>query len=126
MNTYLLLASLLALLVGLIHSFLGEKLIFSSLRADKIVPTKVSPPLKERHIRIIWASWHIVTFFGFGFSALLYWMALPSTTLEITLSIKLAIAIPMLLSALLVLSATKGKHPGWAGLLLIGILICLS
>lgn len=126
MNLYLVIASVLMIIVGLIHSVLGEKLIFSRLRIGSIVPTSISPPLKERHIRIIWASWHIVTFFGFGFAALLYWLALPTTNIEVGTNIKLAIVIPTVLAALLVLGATKGKHLGWLGLLLIGVFTWLS
>ena len=126
MNFYLIMASVVTIFVGLTHSFLGEKLIFSKLRLGNLVPTCVAPPLKERHIRIIWATWHMASFFGFGFAVLLYWLAFPSTNIEIETSFKLAIAVTMFLSALLVAGATKGKHPGWVGLSLVGLFICLS
>lgn len=126
MNIYLVIASFLIVLVGLVHSFLGEKLIFSKLRSGSLVPANISPPLKVRHIRIIWATWHIVTFFGFGISILLYRASLPTTNIEADLVFKMAIATPMFLSALLVLVATKGKHPGWAGLLLVSIFVWIS
>lgn len=126
MNTYLVVASILAVLIGLVHSFLGEKLIFSKLRSEGIVPTNISPPLKERHVRILWATWHIVSFLGFGIAALLYWLALPSTNIEVGISLKLCAAVPMFCSALLVLGATKGKHPGWVGLLLVSVFVSIS
>ena len=126
MNTYLIIASVLALLVGIIHSFLGEKLIFSKLRSGKLVPTNVSPPLQERHIQIIWATWHIVSVLGIGIAAILFWLAQPSTNIEIGLALQTYIAVPMFISALLVFGATKGRHPGWAGLLLVGICVFIS
>ena len=126
MNEYLLIASCLTVLVGIIHSLLGEKLIFSQLRLGQIVPTNVALPLKERHIRIIWATWHIVSLFGFGFAALLYWLSLPSTDIEMVSTLQMVIAMPMILSSLLVLWATKGKHPGWVGLTLIVVFVLLS
>lgn len=126
MNIYLVAASFLTVLVGLIHSLLGEKLIFTQLRSGQIVPTIAAHPLKERHTRIIWATWHIVSLFGFGIAGLLYWLALPSTAIEITPALKIVIAVPVFLSSILVLWATKGKHPGWVGLSLIGVFVSVS
>ena len=126
MNLFLLTASILAILIGVVHSVLGEKLIFSRLRSAGIVPTEAPLPLKERNIRKIWATWHIVSLFGFGIAFLLYLLAIPSTNIEITWRIKMAIALPMFLSAMLVLWATKGRHPGWTGLLTVSIFVFLS
>ena len=126
MNLFLLTASILAILIGVVHSVLGEKLIFSRLRSTGIVPTEAPLPLKERNIRIIWATWHIVSLFGFGIAFLLYLLAIPSTNIEITWRIKMAIALPMFLSAMLVLWATKGRYPGWTGLLMVSIFVFLS
>lgn len=126
MNALLLLASCLTILVGLVHSYLGEKLIFSHLRNGQVVPTRIGEPLRERHIRIIWATWHIVSILGIGMAGLLFWLSLPSTNIENVQLIKNTIAIPMFLSAMLVLWATKGKHPGWVGLSLVAILIWAS
>jgi drug/metabolite transporter (DMT)-like permease len=126
MNMFLLLAGCLMILVGLIHSFLGEKLIFSHLRMGQVVPTHIGIPLRERHIRIIWATWHIVSILGFGMAGLLFWLALSSTSIENQQLIKNIIATPMLLSAMLVLWATKGRHPGWVGLSLVAIFIWVS
>lgn len=126
MNLILLAASLLTVLIGVVHSLLGEKLVFSKLRPDGVVPTDAPFPLEERNIRIIWATWHVVSLFGFGIAFLLYWLASPSTEVEVAIALRLAIAVPMLLSGLLVLWATRAKHPGWAGLLLVGTLVLAS
>jgi len=72
MNTLLFSAGVVCLIVGLIHSVLGEILIFKHLRNGTIIPTIGKPLLKERNIRIIWASWHIVTIFGWAFGAMLF------------------------------------------------------
>ena len=123
MNSYLLVAGVLAVLVGLIHSVLGEVLIFSKLRKGTLVPCDIAYPLKERHIRIIWASWHIVSLFGFGFAAILFLLSVPEYDLKIAQYI---IIIAMFLSSLLVCYSTKAKHPGWIGLLMISLLVWLS
>ncbi|WP_440903074.1 hypothetical protein ACMZOO_09165 [Catenovulum sp. SX2] len=90
------------------------------------MPTIAVPPLKQRHIRILWASWHIVSLFGFAIAALLVLLASPSSEIYQNTQIKLIIAIVMALSGLLVIFATNGKHPGWIGLILVSILICLT
>lgn len=126
MNTYLMLAGALIAAIGVIHSFLGEKLIFSRLRAGQFVPTMVVAPLTERHIRIVWATWHVVSLLGFSLSALLFWLSLPISGVTIGISLKLMLGMPILLSGILVMWATKGRHPGWVGLTLVSGLIFLS
>ena len=121
MQTYLFFAGSLSVAVGLIHTVLGEVLMFSRLRDTGLVPTRAAPPLQERHIRILWASWHIVSVFGWALGAILLRMAFPSTDHILHLFVKDTIVVSMLLSALLVCVATKGRHPGWAGLMAVAV-----
>ena len=120
MNTLLFAAGLVSILVGLIHSALGEFLIFNKLRAGKLVPVLAKAPLQERHVRILWATWHIASIFGWAVGGILIKLA----TIDSAVSIVIAdyISIAMLASGLLVLIATKGKHPGWIGLCTVAIL----
>ena len=122
MQTYFFIAGSLCLVVGLIHSVLGEVLMFSRLRDTGLVPTRAAPPLQERHIRILWASWHIVSVFGWALGAILLRMAFPSTDYMLHLFVKDTIVVSTLVSALLVCVATKGRHPGWVGLLAVAVL----
>ena len=124
MNLPLLFAAWLCVVLGLIHSILGEYLIFRHLRKGNLAPTIPAPPLKERHIRILWASWHIVSLFGWTIAAILFvYTYAPAPLQSVTLA---ACAIGCLSSGLLVLYATQGKHPGWIALTVIGLLIYLS
>ena len=52
-------AGLLALITGVVHSVFGEILIFRHLRSGGLVPAMGAPPLRERNVRIIWATWHL-------------------------------------------------------------------
>lgn len=127
MNMLLLSAAILSFIVGLVHSILGEILIFKHLRNGKIVPTVGKPLLKERNIRILWATWHMVTIFGWAIGGLL----LKLSYLEIETNgnvgfIVNLIACAMFASSLLVLFATKAKHPGWLGLLIVAALCWLA
>ena len=72
MNNPLLLAAAGLALVGLIHSVLGEVLVFRTLRTQGLVPAAGYPVLRERQVRILWASWHLVTVLGWALSALLW------------------------------------------------------
>jgi len=116
MQMQLLAAGVLMILIGLAHSVIGEILIFRQLRAGTIVPLLAPAPLRERHLRILWANWHLTSVLGWGLAALLIMFAaapdLPAHALHIRI-----IAIATLAGSVLVLYATRGRHPGWLGLL---------
>ena len=126
MQSLIFAAGLLAILIGLIHSVMGEKLIFSRMRNEGFIPTVCKPQLKERHVRILWTSWHLVTVFGWTIGAILFCLASPSYVSSYQEVIGNIILISMLFSSLLVLVGTKGMHPGWLGLLAVAILIWIN
>jgi hypothetical protein len=126
MQTYIFIAGILAIIVSAVHSILGEVLIFRQLRVRGIIPTNGAPLLKERHVRILWASWHVVTVFGWAFAAVMLRLAFPTDDGSFQTFVKHAIMVSMLASALLVLLGTKGKHPGWLGLAAVAVLIWLT
>lgn len=120
---------MLCFLLGIVHSILGEYLIFNSKRnKGNLVPSKKSEALKERHLRILWATWHLASVFGWCIGAVLIKISveyneLKSTSIDFII---LSIIYTMFLTSLLVLVGTKGKHPGWVVLLLIGILLVIG
>jgi len=126
MNLYLLTAALVAFLVGLAHSVLGEKLIFSRLRWGQVVPSSGTGLLQGRHIRILWASWHALTVFGWCIAAVLFWLSLPLTGQNQATLIESAILVASLVSSALVCFATRGRHPGWLGLLAVAFCVWIS
>jgi hypothetical protein len=117
MNTYFLAAGVLTFVIGLVHSVLGETMIFRRMRLQGIIPTNGGSVLREPHVRILWASWHVVTALGWCVAITLFWLALPSTAQISQSALSKAIACALLISSLLVLVGTKGKHLGWMGLL---------
>ena len=64
MDIPLTLAALLLIVTGLVHSLLGEWLIFRHLRQGTLVPKLGAPPLQTRNIRILWATWHLTSVLG--------------------------------------------------------------
>ena len=126
MNKYLALAAALAFVVGLVHSVLGERMIFRRMRTGKFVPTNGGKVIGEGHVRIIWASWHIVTLFGWLVAGALLWFAgLPVQVQSQDLALT-AVSLTMLASSVLVFLATKARHPGWVGLLGVAALVWLG
>lgn len=126
MQIYLFAAGVLALLVGAIHSVMGEILIFRHLRSHGLVPTMGAPPLRERHIRILWAGWHFATVLGWAFGIVLLRLATLTTEQSLRAMVENAIVLSFLGGSLLVLIGTNGKHPGWVGLLGVAALTWLS
>lgn len=118
MNTWFLLAASLMLLTGLVHSALGERLIFQRLRRGSLVPTHGGELLRERHVRILWATWHLTSVLGWALAGGLCWLAVPDRASE-TRPLVLGIAAAAALCSVLVLFATRGRHPGWIALALV-------
>ena len=112
MQSYLLAAGVLMILIGVAHSVIGEILIFRQLRAGTIVPLLAPAPLRERHLRILWANWHLCS----ALAALLIVIARSPDLPTYAPNIRI-IAVATLAGSVLVLYATKGRHPGWFGLL---------
>lgn len=127
MNAYLIAASCLLFIVGLVHSTIGEIRIFSKMRHKGwLVPTEGGVNISERQVRILWASWHISTILAWGLCIILWRLSFSSSDLatrEFILNITL---LSTLISSLLVLVGTNGKHPGWMGLLGVAILLWIS
>lgn len=121
MNTWLAVATVLAVLTGLVHSVFGEILIFRRLPRDSS-----GQPLQWRPLGVLWATWHIATVLGWALAAVLWQLALatePSALREFTLN---AVAAAYGVSGLLVLIGTRGRHPGWAALGAVAVLILLA
>lgn len=126
MNSYFIAAAILAFLVGLGHSVLGEVMIFARLRQGGLIPTNGGGLLRESNVRILWASWHLLTVLGWGMAAILLVLAIPVPQWVGQPIIAQAIALSMLLGSALVAIGTNGRHPGWIGLLGVAVLVWLG
>lgn len=108
----LVIAGYLAIALGLVHSILGERLIFSRWR-------KTAPDMPRQHRGIVWASWHALTLFGAVIGIILIRVPMDTQTLMMTAAV-------MTLAAILVAYGTRWRHPGWIVLSVIGGLVELS
>jgi hypothetical protein len=126
MNTCLVAAALLALLVGVAHSVLGERWVFSRMRRDRLVPTHGGTILREPHVRILWASWHALTVLGSAMACTLLLLAAEPAPTPLHAGVLRVVAIGMLAAAAIVLLGTRARHPGWLGLLGVAALTWLG
>lgn len=129
MNPYLLAAGILTLLLGLVHSILGEQLIFSKKRkAGRLIPSKRSADLPGLYVRVIWSTWHIATIFGWCIGFYLIYISLHplEAGTQLIKTFLQIVSIGMPVSGFMILFASKGKHPGWFILILIGIFVLIS
>lgn len=122
MNTWLLAAAALAFATGLAHSVMGEVLVFQRLRRGTIVPSFGGDVLRERHVRILWASWHVLTLLGWCMATMLAALAVGPDS-DMTRALARLIGLGMLAGAMTVLIATRGRHPGWLAMSLVALLI---
>jgi hypothetical protein len=116
-NSCFIAAAALIVVIGLVHSVLGERLVFQRMRTHGIVPVNGGQILHESSVRILWASWHIVTILGWCIAGALWWLALPANAALAQSGLVKGISGALLGSSALVFFGTKSKHPGWAGLL---------
>lgn len=122
MNWLYLSAGVLSVVVACVHSLLGERWVFKRMRRGTWVPTEGGNVLREPHVRILWASWHVLSVFGLMMAAMLIHGAYrPGPGW-----LPLAIATAMALASALVGFGTKGKHLGWVGLLAVAVLTVLG
>jgi len=121
MNNALVAASALAFATGLAHTVIGEVLVFRRLRRGTIIPTFGGDVLLERNVRILWASWHALTLFGWSMGAMLIVLA-GAPPGELNSSIARLISVGMATGALAVLIGTRGRHPGWIAMSLVAVL----
>ena len=115
-------AAVLAIATGVVHSLLGERLIFRHLRRSSLVPSLPAPPLQARNVRILWATWHLASVFAWALAGLLWQLARePGAALSARLVLS-ASAAAFVVGSLLVLVGTRGRHPGWVALGAVGVL----
>jgi len=125
MNSFYIAAAALTVATGLAHTVIGEILIFKRLRRGTIVPTFGGDALRERHVRILWASWHALTLFALAMAAMLVALAEAPPGDALALVARL-IALGIAAGGITVLVGTRARHPGWVAMCMIAILIELG
>jgi hypothetical protein len=116
MNLYFIASAVLALGIGAAHSWLGERYILTRLFRRQNIPHLFgSDEFTKRTLRF---AWHLTTVAWFGAAALL--LILASFPLDASARIlSRTIAATFLVSSLIALIASRGRHLSWVVFLLI-------
>ena len=110
------LAAGLIVLVGIAHSYLGERYILTRLfRRDDLPKLLGGTQFTKDTLRF---AWHITTFAWFGFALILIYLAAGEISKQIVGNI---VGATFLIHFLVALIASKGKHLSWVVFLVISI-----
>ena len=120
MNLYFVIAAVLALAIGVAHSWLGERYVLMRLFRRQNIPHLFgSDDFTKRTLRF---TWHLTTVSWFGAAALL--LILASSPLDASARLlSRAIAATFLVSAVIALVGSRGRHLSWVVFLLIAGLV---
>lgn len=117
MNPYLLLAAALAVAIGIVHSYLGERYILIRLfRRENLPRLFGGDRFTKRTLRF---AWHLTTVAWWGFGAVLLVLAMPG--LEPRRAVLGAVAVTFLVHALIAAGASQGRHLAWIVFLAIAV-----
>jgi hypothetical protein len=115
----LLFAAFLLVAMSFIHSYLGEKYMFSRLFAVSNLPLfRQDRRFTERVLRF---AWHITSIAWLGFAALLFLMSFGNTTW-----FGLVIAATLAVHGIVIVATCGVRHPAWSLFLLAAIATWLA
>lgn len=112
---------LLLALVGVAHSYLGERYILTRLFRREDLPKLFGS--SDFTIRTLRFAWHVTSVAWWGFAAILILMAQSAAT---PAAIGVAIGCTFLAHALVVLVGSRGKHLAWPVFLVVGVIAILA
>ena len=123
MNLYFVAAAVLVVGIGLAHSWLGERYILTRLFRRQNMPHLFgSDDFTKRTLRF---AWHITTVAWLGAAALL--LVLASHQIDSTARMfSRVIAATFLVSSIVTLAGSRGRHLSWVVFLLIAGLVWMG
>lgn len=107
MNSYLLIAAVLAFVIGALHSLLGERYVMRRVITDSMPPLAGSPIFMRR---TVWFAWHLTTLLFWGFAAMLLNMSVGTGALFTARAI---VAWTFVACAILSVVVTRARHFSW-------------
>lgn len=115
METMFYIAAFLAVAIGFLHSFLGERYILVRLFRRNDLPKLFGGT--EFTARTLRFAWHITTVAWWGFGAILLLLARQAASFH---SLSLVIAVTFLLTGVITLVISRGQHLAWLVFFFIG------
>ena len=105
----LIIGTVLLLIIGIVHSYLGEKYLLIRLFRREGLPKLLGSDWFTK--RVLRFAWHLTTLAWWGFAAILYVLSTPSVNVQS--EILVIISVVFALSGVVSLSFTRGKHLSW-------------
>lgn len=118
MNVYYLVAAALLMLLGLLHSGLGERLVIAPLLAHGELPKLLGS--RDFMGRVLRFTWHITSVLMWGIGGLLIYWALTDAG---TPTEAFVVVATLLISAVVSAVVARAKHFSWWVLLLSAVLV---
>jgi hypothetical protein len=123
MTETLVIAAVLAVAIGIAHSWLGEQYIIVRLLRRPDLPKLFGDDSFTR--QTIRFGWHLATVAWWGFGAVLIVLSGSLPGITVAEGVTLAISVTFLASGVLALVVTRGRHLSWVVFLAIAAL-CLA
>ena len=120
MNTQLTIAAALAALLGVTHSWMGERLIIQPVLASEDLP-KLRGSRRGMQ-KIVRFAWHLTSLYFVAMAAILFHYS--SNTRDT--AVLQVIAVTYFISAVVTFAASRGRHYAWPIFLIIGSLTWFS
>ena len=105
----LLIGTILLLIIGIVHSYLGEKYLLIRLFRRADLPKLLGSDWFTK--RVLRFAWHLTTLAWWGFAAILYVLSTPSENVKS--EILVIISVVFALSGIVSLLFSRGKHLSW-------------
>jgi hypothetical protein len=105
----LIIGTILLLIIGLIHSYLGEKYLLIRLFRRENLPKLLGSDWFTK--RVLRFAWHLTTLAWWGFAGILYVLSTPSVNKQN--EILIIITLVFTLSGIVSLFFSRGKHLSW-------------
>ena len=111
MNIPLVSAALLAIAVGAVHSILGERYIIRPILRRADLPQLFGDDSFTR--QTIRFAWHLTTVAWFGLAAILIVLSGPFISIRVGDGVVFAIALTFLVTTIVALAGSRGRHLSW-------------
>ena len=119
MNPYLITGAVLAFGIGLAHSYLGERyLLIRLFRRTNLPRLFGSDDFTKRTLRFVW---HATTIAWWGLGAVMALVA-ASQTDQVGSTVLAVVALTFLVTGIITLVQTRGRHLSWVMFLAIAVL----
>jgi hypothetical protein len=104
-------AAVLTIAIGIAHSWLGERFIIRRLLSRSDLPTLFGDDSFTR--QTLRFAWHLTTVAWFGLAAVLVMLSGVMVAIRVSDGVVFAVAQTFIVSSILALIMTRGRHLAW-------------